>query len=327
VIDENLELSAQPKGAGRIVVAADAVMLREPLALVVRGESLMGTAEGAGRAIASLFAGDRQKVAWAWVSMWQRAASGQAPEQILLSTDRKGDGRDERTERLIRLQGEARARGAHRRKDTRSGTPTSTGTTTVTIQPLKDLNEYEPDHGRIVNEGVSRGGVIFPARDRRAAARGRGRAEPGHGGQLGGHGTRRRTAPAPVSDREQLAYDAVRKALQLDPPQIADLRNRHGIGADAMDELRQFYEVKMESSSEFPKEVTLQGSQVDAAQDDSDFFLAVVAGLSADTSELRVRFIFNPLDQLTKRIKGEVTLSDVPDVEALEYRFEKFEAT
>ena len=79
----------------------------------------------------------------------------------------------------------------------------------------------------------------------------------------------------------------------------------------------------MESGSEFPKEVTLQGSQLEAAQDVEDFFLAVVAGLSERSSDLRVRFIFNPLDHLAVRIKGEATLSGVRDVEALEYRFHK----
>ena len=51
----------------------------------------------------------------------------------------------------------------------------------------------------------------------------------------------------------------------------------------------------------------------------------VVTGLSDDSSELRVRFIFKPLDQLAVRIKGEATLSGVSDVEALEYCFKKVE--
>jgi hypothetical protein len=170
--------------------------------------------------------------------------------------------------------------------------------------------------------------VIFPTRDRNAAARSRQSARTGVGGEHGqGSGTTPRTVPAPVTDREQFALDAVRKPLRLDPPQIPDLRRRHGLGADAMDELRQFYELKMESSGEFPREVTLQGSQLDAAQDDDDFFLAVVAGLSDDDSELRVCFIFNPLDRLAVRIKGEATLSGVSDTEALEYRFKKDEQT
>ena len=102
------------------------------------------------------------------------------------------------------------------------------------------------------------------------------------------------------------ALDAVRKALKLDSShQIADLRKRHGLGADAMDDFHQFYVIKMESSGDFPKEVTLQGSQLDAAQGNEDFFLLVVAGLLDDSSELRVRFIFKPLDRLALRIKGE----------------------
>ncbi len=128
-----------------------------------------------------------------------------------------------------------------------------------------------------------------------------------------------------MSEREQVAFDAVQRALRLDPPQIRDLRARRGIGADAMDELRQLYEIKMESSPEVPNEVTLQRSQVDAAQNEDDFFLAVVSGLEEGDGELRVRFIFNPLSRLSVRIKGEATLSGIREVEALEYRFSKLE--
>ncbi len=43
------------------------------------------------------------------------------------------------------------------------------------------------------------------------------------------------------------------------------------MGADAVDELRQFYEIKMSSSSEFPDEVTLTQREVQAAGE-PDFF-------------------------------------------------------
>jgi hypothetical protein len=328
IIDDNLSLEARRDGSKPIVVSADAVMLRDPLALVVRNEGLIGTADAGGRAIASLFSGDRQKVAWAWVSMWMRAGSGVAPEQILLSTDKTEDEDDHGTQRLIRLQGQAKDRAARRGKGKQAGsTAGGRGTTTsVTVQPLKDVDEYAPDDGKIVNAGQSRAGVIFPKRDRDAAARARKGAKPEKGTKKRG-GSMSRTVPAAVTDREQMALDAVRKALRLDPPQIADLRRRHGLGADAMDELRQFFELKMESSGEFPKEVSLQGSQLDAAQDEDDFFLAIVSGLSDDSSELRVRFIFSPLDRLAVRIKGEATLSGVADVEALEYTFKREEPT
>jgi hypothetical protein len=326
IVEERLRLTANPSGREPIIVEVDAHMLREPLALVVRSEDSLATAEGAGRAIGSLFPADRdrQKVAWAWVSMWQRAGEGVTPDQIILATNTDAED-DGGTKRLIQLQGQAKTRGARNRgKQGKRGVQTGV-TTTVTVQPLKDLTEYEPDEGMIVNEGQSRSGVIFPPRPPGADTSRRRDVTTGSGETSRGASTARRTVPAPVSDREQLALDAVQKALRLDPPEIADVRKRHGIGADAMDQLRQFYEIKMESSGDFPSEVTLQRSQVDAAQDNKDFFLAVVAGLSADSDELRVRFIFNPLQRLAIRIKGEATVSGVAEVEALEYRFRKME--
>ena len=128
-----------------------------------------------------------------------------------------------------------------------------------------------------------------------------------------------------MSEREQLAWEAVLRALRSDPQQIRDLRARRGIGADAMDEFRQIYEIKMASSPEFPNEVTLTPAEFDAAQNDADFFLVVVAGLEDGDGQLRVRFIFDPLKRLAICIKGEVTLRGVREVQALEYRFSKSE--
>jgi hypothetical protein len=70
IVEERLRLAANPSGRERVIVQADAHMLGDPLALVVRSEDSLATAEGAGRAIGSLFPAnrDRQKVAWAWVS-------------------------------------------------------------------------------------------------------------------------------------------------------------------------------------------------------------------------------------------------------------------
>ncbi len=79
----------------------------------------------------------------------------------------------------------------------------------------------------------------------------------------------------------------------------------------------------MSDNLEFPNEVTLTPAEVDAAQNDADFFLAVVCGLEDGAGQLRVRFIFDPLSRLAVRIKGDLTLHGVREVEALEYRFSK----
>jgi hypothetical protein len=125
----------------------------------------------------------------------------------------------------------------------------------------------------------------------------------------------------PVSTREQLAYDAVMAALALDEGEVADLRRRRGVGADALDELRQSFEIKMSSGGEIPNEVTLTPNEVERARTDSDFFLAVVAGLEEGAGELRVRFIFDPLNRLPLRLRSDLTFGGVRDAEALEYVF------
>jgi hypothetical protein len=122
-----------------------------------------------------------------------------------------------------------------------------------------------------------------------------------------------------MSVREQLAYDAVIAALALGEGEVADLRQRRGVGADAIDELRQCFEIKMSSGSEIPNEITLTPSEVERARTDADFFLAIVVGLEEGAGELRVRFIFDPVARLPLRLRNDLTFGGVRDAEALEY--------
>ena len=72
-----------------------------------------------------------------------------------------------------------------------------------------------------------------------------------------------------------------------------------------------------------PSDVTLTASEVEAARDDEDFFLAIVSGLEDSVDQLRVRFIFDPLTNLDVRIRGDLTLTGVDKAEALEFCFSK----
>jgi len=127
--------------------------------------------------------------------------------------------------------------------------------------------------------------------------------------------------------RESLAFEAVRQALRMNHEQLTDLRSRRGIGADAIDELGQFFEIKMVSAAEVPDTITLLPSEVERAQIEPDFFLAVVSGLDEDSGDLRVRFIFDPLNRLSIQIRGEVTLSGVRQADALEFIFHSKETS
>lgn len=330
ILDRDLEIAASVPSRGRVVAPARAHLLREPLTLFARSAHDVGSPNGGGRTIAELFSGDRQKVAWAWASMWYRAAAGEAADRIMLSSEAQDDGDDGR---LSALQTQADARRERRKKsggsDKRIGTAATTATTAsgrtgVQVRQLKDVSKLEPSVGTIVNEGAPQGGIIVNERGGRGnggsasggSSRASGSSAAAHGGTEGST-----SVLPPTSEREQLAYDAVMTALTLDEAEVADLRQRRGVGADALDELRQCFEIKMASSAEIPNEVTLTPAEVERARTDPDFFLAVVSGLEEGVGELRVRFIFDPLARLRLRLRGDVTLAGVSEAEALEYVF------
>ena len=87
VFDSDLEVAASLPGGRQLVAPTTAHLLRKPLTLFARSAEDVGSAEGGGHAIAELFNGDRQKVAWAWVAMWLKAESGLGAQRIVLSSD------------------------------------------------------------------------------------------------------------------------------------------------------------------------------------------------------------------------------------------------
>ena len=319
IIDPALEISLHLEGRPNVRFPARAHMMREPLTFIVRNLQDAEASEAGGQAIASLFTGDRQKLAWAWASVWRRASSGEETSNIILpSTKTKALST---VARLTDLQNQASDRSERRSKSSKpgSGKPSTKLQPTVQVRQLRDIEELEPSKGDIVNEGVSNKGVVF-SKSRTKGRAGRTFNSASNDGTNPSCSSTPTVLP-PVSDREKLALEAVKRALQLDSKQIQDVRKKRGIGVDAIDELRQCYEIKMSSSATFPTDVTLTPSEVDAARDDPDFFLAVVAGLEAGDGKLRVRFIFKPLEHLSTKISGNVTLTGVDQVAALEYEF------
>lgn len=317
IINPGLELALTLKSRLPLTVVADAHMHRNPLVFIVRSEELAGRADAGGRAIASLFNGDRQKVAWAWAAMWARAGEGVTRDRLILpEADTESN---EASDALVRLKAQTDKRSARGQRATSSGD--SGGTTLVNVRPLKDLSMLHPDDGTIINQGATVGGVVFPSRKPLVAPPG---PEAGIGpgdGQSNRPASRSESAVLPpASERERLALSAIKQALRADKKELVDLRAKHGVGADVVDDLRQFYEIKMVSSSEVPNEVTMTASEVARAQTEPDFFLAVVSGLEELNGELRVRFIFHPL-RLAMKIRGDVTLSGVREAEALEFVF------
>lgn len=323
VIDPALEITVQLEGQPVIRLPSRAHMMCEPLTFIVRSLHDAEASEAGGQAIASLFAGDRQKLAWAWASVWRRAVWGEELSQLVLPpTKPEAAGT---IGQLTNLQIQAKDRSERQSKGSKSAPagPAAKAQPTVQVRQLRDIEELEPTQGALVNVGASNNGVVFVKSHIKGQA---GRTfDTSSKDEEKPYRHPVRTVLPPTSDREQLALEAVKRALRLNPEQIRDVREKRGIGIDAIDELRQCYEIKMSSGPAFPNEITLTSSEVEAAQNDPDFFLAVVVGLEADEGCLKVRFIFKPLDQLAAKIRGDVTLTGIDKAEALEYGFSKSE--
>lgn len=316
MIDPQLSIVADLP-SGQVILPARAHMDREPLRLVVRSAADLATAEAAGAAVASLFSGDRQKAAWAWASIWPRAAAGEQAEGPVMPKTRAERGNAK--ERLERLAKQAAQRTKPTKRDKIDASKVG-GKQPVQVRKLRELEDLEPSAGEIVNEGAKASGGLVFAKRRTAKPRifNDNDTKPEQSGT-----PQVRTVLPPSSDREQLALDAVRRALRLDVSKLNDLRAARGVGVDAIDELRQCYEIKMSSGAGMPSDVTLTASEVEAARNDEDFFLAVVSGLEDGAGQLRVRFIFDPLTNLDVRVRGDVTLTGVDNAEALEFRFDR----
>ena len=318
VIDPNLSIVAE-LASGPIRLPARAHVGRESLCLIVRDPSEAGSVEGAGAAIASLFDGDRQKAAWAWAAIWPRAAAGEQAQGAVLPNTRaaRGDGK----ERLNQLAKQAAYRKKDKPQSEKPGTKNEFHSQHVQVRQLRDLDQLEPSTGTVVNEGAKPSGDLVFAKRRKDI--GERKYDPRASGRDQNVSSLQRTVLPPSSDREKMALDVVQLALRLDAQQLNDLRNTRGVGVDAVDELRQCYEIKMSSDSAVPNDITLTASEVEAARNDPDFFLAIVSGLEDGAGKLRVRFIFDPLAQLDVRVRGDLTLTGVSRAEALEFEFKK----
>jgi hypothetical protein len=95
------------------------------------------------------------------------------------------------------------------------------------------------------------------------------------------------------------------------------------VGADAVDELSRFYEVKSFLGSELDS-VSVTPHEYERAATEEDFFLVVVSGLE-DGTEVRatVRIILDPLRELSAHPSGNVTLTGIRRCRSLPIPFER----
>ena len=291
--------------------------------IFVQGIQELARVDSGGRAIASLFGGEPRLLAQAWRAACDRAEVGHQARHIELA-----DQRAKREQEQIEMEIEARttevrdqiaaAQGSQDRsrgsRQTQSG-PSKAATTAeekkestrVLVNP-ESLEIVDPE-GRLENS---------EQRAKRTTSRERGLVE-----QRQGNGGPRDRSPIRLYtdiEKESVGLDLFRRLLSSDVVEIADLRTQHGVGADAIDSLKHFYELKVSAGPE-PDYITMTAAEVKRARTIPDFFLVVISGVEGVDARPKVRIIADPLSQLQPMESGSITLSGVRSARSLAYDF------
>lgn len=295
--------------------------------LYLSDPALLARVDAGGRAIAGLFAVDRRRLAQAWLAACDRAQAGREGQRLQLATERAAE-EEARTKAEIadrlaafRIQTQiAHARGPVRRAELTALTsagrpaitpPASTSTPRVLVDP-SSLRVADP-RGQLVGSKTA-------PRPARAAGRVGGPAKDLLAPRAGGaspHQTAAPTAYTPGS-KEAIGLELVRMVLASDADDMRDLRAQHGVGADAVDALERFFELKVYAGAE-PDRITLEESQTRRAMSTPDFFLVVVSGVEGEKATPRVRVIVDPLHQLEMAESSAVSFTGVRDSQSLVY--------
>lgn len=321
-----LQVNIHAHGEVLVVEVVSRIGIEERVLFVVDA-STVGTVDGGGRAIAGLFAADHRRLAQAWLAAFDSARQGREAVLLQLAADVAAQESSVSAAsieaRLQAVQQQAQDRqtkagpgkGAATSKSGQGPTDAAAPTTpTPAARPARKL--VDPSTLELVDPK----GVIVPRRPLKPPAPPKPPAStppvprPGGAEPRDSAGLRAYTE----LEKERLGLDLARQVLGSDAQEMIDLRAQRGLGADAMDELKQFYELKVSAGQE-PDEVKLEDSQIRLAMSTEKFFLVVVSGLEGETATPRVRIIANPLSQLRMSERSEVRFSGVRESHSLVY--------
>ena len=291
----------------------------------VQSPEQLSRVDSGGRAIATLFEGDPRLVALAWRAACDRAESGRQARSIELAEQRFKREQDkmeseiaarttEIRERIAAAQqSQDRSRGLGRTGPGPSGgrenrqSPPSLESTRVLVNP-ESLDIVDPK-GRL--ESSKQRTPRKTRGDRKLVE-----PKPGDGGPRGRSPIRLYTD----SEKEKVGLELLRKLLSSDVEEIVDIRAQHGVGADAIDKLKNFYELKVSAGAE-PDYVSMTAAEVKRARTTPGFFLVVISGIEGVDAQPKARVIVDPLCQLLPTSSGSITLSGVRNATSLTYDF------
>jgi hypothetical protein len=305
-------------------------------ALYLSDPALLARVDGGGSAVAGLFAADRRRVAQAWLAACDNARTGGEALRLHLADERAAK-QEAKTaaEIAVRLATFRRqTESAHTRHGTRRAAMradlAAAGTTPIASPPVGGTPPprvlVDPNAVRVADP---RGKLV---------SRRQGESERTEAGKVSdpvGRRTKQLPAPAPKGaaphyvtpppaysggTKESVGLQLVRMVLASDADDMRDLRAQHGVGADAVDALDRFFELKVYAGAE-PDRITLEDSQIRRAMSTPDFFLVVVSGVEGQNPSPKVRVIVDPLGQLQMTETSSVSFTGVRAAHSLVYEF------
>ena len=293
--------------------------------MFVSRPSLLPRVDGGGRALAALFEGNTRRLAQAWRAACDRAEEGIEARNVQLAHLRDEHDRAHMEQEISsRTSIIRKVTAANAVADGRPGGAVGSdksvrrgrnqGLKAIDLGPPRTL--VDPNSLEIVNP---RGRIERGTKSaKRPGGPGRSLADP----RKVSTPPKNRTPLRGYSDkeREDVGMEIVHKLLSSDHQEIADLRSQRNVGADAVDNMKRFYELKVIAGAE-PDHVTLTNSEVKRAKSEDKFFLIVVSGVEGVYARPKVRVFVDPLNQLQQTHNGSITLSGVRNTESLVYDF------
>jgi len=324
--DLELRVEVDPNQAHNCEV--DAKVDIDAATVYVKNRDVLGRVEKGGRALAALFEGNPENLAMEWVAAYQNAQDGIEKRNLERAEERAARQEAEMEDRLVEFQeSTAERHGSRANRASQSfGSSQRPETSTSRRAPLGPA--HAPAAPRVLHDPGSLT-LVDPA----------GRRTEGPRSPAGSNSERSSALSSPRSESiapqsrtppplytsgelESAGLELLRRVLGGDSDEIVDLRTQRGVGADAVDELRRYYELKVHAGKE-PDQVTLTYSGVKRALSTPDFFLVVVSNIekSGDTQPT-VRVFLDPLKQLQPTDRGSITLSGVREAKSLIYTFD-----
>jgi hypothetical protein len=287
--------------------------------LFLRDGSSLQKVEVGGRAIAGLFATpSRRQLAHAWLAACVAADEGRVAQRLELAEQRAAAAR-ERWEhdvaaRTAALRDELTAEHdgkARRRGPTTVGSGAKTAPGSATPPKHRDSKPRElVDPSKLVLANAE-GRLGSATQSGQAVRRNK---KPTHVVDPDRNASPPRNIKTPPTftalDKESVGMALAMHVLGSDANEIVDLRSQRGVGADAVDSLGRFFDLKAHVGDE-PDSIRLERSQIAKALATPNYFVVVVSNLEGADACPKVRIILDPVHQLATAESSSVTFTGV----------------